>query len=98
MHYRQPLLVWCGIMNNLTPAAYWFDHFWSVFEQVLDRVIASDNKSLISEIDMSSLCLSFTRVQVQPYLEIVTLVGLIHIVENYSFLAVVAVPPHVLGL
>jgi len=46
---------------------------------------------------MSSFSLSLAAVMVQPDLEIVSWVGFIEIVENYSLFTVVAVPPDILG-
>ena len=60
-------------------------------------IIASAGNN-VAEATISHIGGVTTTVQVQPDLEIVSREGLIHIVENYSFLAVVAVPPNVLGL
>jgi len=48
------------------------NHFWFVFEQLVDREIASDNKSLMLERESSSFDFSCAAVMVHPDLEIVT--------------------------
>jgi len=80
------LVILKAILCDLESPEYWLNKGRLIFEEHLGGEVGGDHKSLMLEIEISSLSLSCAGVFICPDLKIVPDYRCIQVFDNYNFL------------